>query len=75
MPLLRFVCFSLGGALLWSATFLALGGLFHAEVQRLVALLAEHGGWIVGVGTAGVGLFVALRRAPRWRWGAAPCGS
>jgi membrane protein DedA with SNARE-associated domain len=75
MPVLRFVAFSLGAALLWCATFLALGALFHDEVQRASSLATRFGGWILFGSASAAAVFIALRRTPRWRCSAATCGS
>jgi hypothetical protein len=43
MPRWRFVLADAGGAMLWSAAYVALGVLFHRQVDRVIVLLGLFG--------------------------------
>jgi membrane protein DedA with SNARE-associated domain len=42
----RFMAFDLAGALLWSSVYITLGGIFHRELERVLAFLSDFGWWM-----------------------------
>jgi hypothetical protein len=40
------MAFDLAGALLWSSVYITLGGIFHRELERVLAFLSDFGWWM-----------------------------
>jgi len=64
----RFLSFSLMGGLLWSGTYIAVGAIFHASVDRVLAALSTMGSTAVGVLAVLLALFVAYKYLERRRF-------
>ena len=56
-----FVLFNLAGSALWAGSGIALGILFHSQIQRLLAVLGELGNAALGVVATVFGLYIAVR--------------
>lgn len=56
-----FLIFNLAGSALWAGSGIALGILFHSQIEALLALLAELGNAALAVVAALFGLYIALR--------------
>ncbi len=56
-----FVLFNLAGSALWAGSGIALGILFHSQIQRLLAVLGELGNAALGVVATLFGLYIAVR--------------
>ncbi len=56
-----FVLFNLAGSALWAGSGIALGILFHSQIQRLLEVLGELGNAALGVVAALFGLYIAVR--------------
>ncbi len=67
VPLAAFVAADLAGALLYSGVAVALGRIFHAAVDDMVAALDSLGRIGLVVVAAALGLFIAAKWWQRWR--------
>ena len=56
-----FVLFNLAGSALWAGSGIALGIVFHSQIQRLLEVLGELGNAALGVVAALFGLYIAVR--------------
>lgn len=63
-----FLVYSGAGAALWAGSGLALGVLFHRQIDWLLGRLAELGGIGLMVLAAALALYVAFRFVDRWRF-------
>ncbi|VTU40631.1 Inner membrane protein YohD [Variovorax sp. PBS-H4] len=61
----RFLAFETLAALIWALGFLALGGLFHAAIQDVLAVMSSVGLTATLVGTLLLAIFVAWRYRER----------
>ncbi len=64
----RFLSFSIAGALLWSATGVAIGAFFHASVDQVIDQLSTMGGMALLVLLALLALFVFYKFLERRRF-------
>lgn len=71
LGVLPFFVFSAMGALVWAGVAVAVGVIFHAQVDWIINWLAEMGSQAVLVIGTGLVLFIAFRWTERWlliRW-------
>jgi membrane protein DedA with SNARE-associated domain/rhodanese-related sulfurtransferase len=62
-----FAIFNAAGAALWAGAGIAVGLIFHEQIQRLLVSLSELGRMAVWLVAALVALYVAWRMVRRWR--------
>lgn len=57
----RFLAYDTAGALLWAGAGIALGWLFHAQVDAVLEALQAAGGWGLSLLGAALGVFLAVK--------------
>ena len=62
VPLRRFVVFDALGALLWSCSYIAIGFVFSAKLERVLASLSFLGGGLLALLLIAFGLYIL------WKW-------
>jgi membrane protein DedA with SNARE-associated domain len=66
LALAPFLVYSAIGALLWAGAAVAVGVIFHAEVDSAIRLAAEMGGWaVLAIGVI-AGFYIAVKWLERW---------
>jgi len=66
-----FFAYSAIGALLWAGVAVALGMIFHAQVDWVISWLARMGSWAAAAVGAAIALYIVARLVERWlliRW-------
>lgn len=66
LALAPFLAYSAVGALLWSGVAVAVGMIFHAQVNQALRWVTEMGGWAALVVGGVAGLYIALKWLERW---------
>lgn len=61
LPLWRFLLFDGAGALLWTSTYIAVGWLFRAQLERLADFLVRMGTGFAVVAVVALALYIAYR--------------
>ncbi len=61
MRLRRFLVFDALGALIWSGTFLGLGFVFSAQIERIAENLRLAGGWAMALAIGGLALYIVYK--------------
>lgn len=65
LALVPFLAYSAVGALLWAGAAVAVGVIFHAQVNRALEWVADMGAWAIAVGVV-AGLYIAFKWLERW---------
>src|SRR5512137_1502938 len=68
MPLGRFLLCDGLGALLWAGVFTGLGVVFSSQLDRLAALVADMGSWLLAILVGGPGAYLAWKVTARQRF-------
>lgn len=66
LTLARFVIFSALGALLWAGAAVALGMVFHNQVEQLIRWLSDMGTLAISVIAAVIAFYIAMKWLERW---------
>jgi membrane protein DedA with SNARE-associated domain len=64
----RFLAFTSAGTLIWVGTALGLGLVFHGAIDRVLASLANLGGWAFAVLAGGLLLYILVKWTQRRRF-------
>lgn len=62
-----FAIFNLAGTVLWAGSGIALGALFHDQIERLLKSLSDLGGIALVLLAALLAVYIAVRAWRRWR--------
>ena len=68
MPLRKFLLADAAGSLLWAATYIFIGMLFHRQIDRAVRLLGLYSERAGVAAIALIALYIGLRYLERWRF-------
>src|SRR5260370_42275280 len=61
LPASRFLLFDTMGAVLWTASYMAIGWLFRSQLERVGEWMQRLGAWLALLAVAAFGLYLALR--------------
>jgi hypothetical protein len=61
LPASRFVVFDTLGAVLWTASYMAIGWLFRSQLERVGEWLQRLGGWLALLAVVAFALYLAVR--------------